>query len=388
MGVVTPHALGRQQKFFAKAESTFNTFAKPAATDALKVLKSEMSFRQDRKDRIDARQSRSVLERITGRKECTWSLDKYVLPNGSAGTAPDDGPLWKALLGVETVNGGSSVVYTPSASQTALGSLTLQRHMSDVVQEAVTGAWVESATVKMSGGDEPKVTFSGGAADHVHTGAAVLEVIANAGAADITLTLATVANVQIGSIVAVGADDNSSAGYQITSVNTATGVCGVSPVLAVGAADEANVLPFAPSETTAGSPIAGTLGSITIDSVSALITDAEVTIKNNIKPITDEAFEDNASDYVCGYREVTGVLGLRGRRDFFIHVGKSKLFGAKDLVIICGSTAGARLKIDIDYAEFEFSPVDVPESDEVMFKIPFKALGNSAGENEVSVTFY
>jgi hypothetical protein len=387
MGVATGHALGRNQKFFAKAETTFGTFIKPSATEAMKVLKSEFKFDQKRSDRMDARSSRSVLERITGRKEVSWSVEMYALPSGAAGTAPDSNALWKALLGVETVNASTSVVYTGSATQTAMGSVTLLRHLNDVVQESIIGATVESATIKLSGGSEPRVTFEGFGADHVHTGASTLGAQASSGASSITLTAATIGNIGVGSIIQVGSDTNSSAGYEVTTVNTSTYVCGISPVMGSTVSNGSTVLPFAPSETTAGSPISGTLGSLTVDATALLITEAEITIKNNHKPVNDEAFTALVTDYIPGFREVTGKVTVRGRRDFFIHLGNRKLFTTKDLQLICGTTAGSKLKIDLDFAEFEFSPVDIPESEEAMFEIPFKALGSS-GEDEITVTWF
>lgn len=382
MGVATPHAVGRNQKFFAKAETTFATFAKPAATNALKVLKSEMSFKQERKDRMDARSSRSVLERITGKQEVTWSVEKYILPSGSAGTAPDDGDIWKNLLGVETVNASTSVVYTPSASQSALGSLSLVRHFNDVVMEALAGAVCESASVKLSGGDEPKVTFEGFAAKHIHTGYSTTSGALSGGESSISIQSADVYNFENGSVIQVGTSTN----HEVTSgggTSTLTLGTTISGAQSSGVA----VAPYVPSETTAGSPIAGVLGSLTVDGTALLISSAEVNIKNNHKQVNDEAFYAYTTDYVPGFREVTGSLTVRARRDFVLYLGKRKAFTTRDLQLICGTTSGAKFKIDIDYAEFEFSALEAPEAEEVTFTLPFKALGSS-GEDEITVTFF
>ena len=87
MGSTQDHALGRNRAFFAKVESTYGTFVKPAATDAAKVLNCSFDFKQERKNRMDSRAVRAHYERITGRKEVSWSVDSYLIPSGSGSCA-------------------------------------------------------------------------------------------------------------------------------------------------------------------------------------------------------------------------------------------------------------------------------------------------------------
>ena len=57
----------------------------------MKVLSAPMEFGQERTPRNDSRQTRSLLERITRGKTVSWSVQKYLIPNGSLGVQPDLG---------------------------------------------------------------------------------------------------------------------------------------------------------------------------------------------------------------------------------------------------------------------------------------------------------
>lgn len=383
MGQTTPHVLGRSTRYYAKAESTFGTFLKPTATDAVKALKMSIDHKQERKDRMDSRQSRSVLERITGRKQASWSMERYVTPSGSLGTAPDEGVLLKAAMGVETVNSSTSVVYTPTASQSVRGSLSLVREMPSIYMESLAGAWVEKATLKVSGSEEPKWTFEGGASVHAGSGYSTLNGALSGGETTVVVHDPVY---DVNSIVKVGTSDNSGAGHQVTAVSADGLTLTVTPAVSGAQSDTSAVVPYVPAETTAGNPINSIEGSMLVDSVSVPITGFEITVSNNDKPVGDEAFSAVVSDYIPGFRDVVGSIMIRGRRDLFVYWAKRKLFTARDLQVTCGGTAGKKLRVDVDFAEFEFAPHEVPESEESTFQIPFKGLGSS-GEDDVAFTY-
>jgi hypothetical protein len=382
MGVAIPHALGREQRFYAKPETTFATAVTPASGDAVKVLSTKVSFKQDRKDRMDTRQTRSLLERITGKQAVTWEAEMYVLPSGSAGTAPDCHDLFKAATGTETTNSGTSVVYTLASTQTALGSLTLERELSSTFSQKLAGAYVEQMTLKQQGGDPPMLTFSGGAATEVLTGYSTLNGSLSGGETNITIQSADVSLFANGSIIKVG----TSTGHTVTA-GGGTSSLTVSPAISGSQSNGAAVIPYVPTETTAGVPIAGIVGSFTIDSGSVPITAFEVTLKNGLKAVSNEAFDaTGATDYIVGHRNVAGSISIRVRRDLVLYIAKRKLFTTRALVITSGSVAGKELVTSIPYAEFDFSDIEVPNADEATIQLPFTALGSS-GEDEISFTW-
>ena len=397
MGVSQLHALGRNRKFYVNEETTYidsenvaTDFVKPAGTDAAVVLNASFTPAQERKVRDDARASRSALEQITGKKSATWSVESYVLPNGSAGTAPDLGPLFKGAMGTETVSGGTRVTYSLNTNQD-LGSFSLTQFFNETFMETLTGCYVNSMTISVAGGEEPKVTFEGESsglyiptttspsAAQLTAGESTATVDGSGTGTSFDVHAGEGENFKPGSVISVGSDTD----LVVTAVSNDT----ITVDSSITFTDDDEVKPFAPTETVAGSPIAGILGSLTLAGNSLPITSFEVTVANNNKGISDEAFVAGTSDYVPGFRDVTGSLSIRCRRDLAIEIGKRLDFGTQAIVVTCGDTAGKKLIIEIDDAEFEVAAVDTPQSDEVVVPMNFRALATSAGEDEIVIKF-
>lgn len=380
MGVTQQHALGRNRKFFAKTESAFGTFIKPTATDAAKMLSSKIELAIAREARMDSRQTRSILERYTGLKTVKWSCEGYVIPSGTAGTPPNIHALLKAAMGGYTNTPSTSDVYSLADSQSALGSLSIVHHYPDVVMEAASGCWVEQVKFSGAGANPPKVAFEGEGIEHHLTGTSTC----SGATSGSTVTPADgVAGFSVGSVLQIGASTNTGAGHKVTAVGSTTLTVEGTPAGSDGDA----IIPFTPTETTAGSPVAGISGSVTIGGSSLPITAFEVVLKNGIKPVNDEAFASAATDYIVGWRSVTGSLTVRARKDQIIRMGTRKSFSSAPLVVLTlGAVAGKRCKLEIS-AEFDISALEVPESDEATVTLPFTALG-LLGADEFTVTFY
>jgi len=397
MGVSQLHALGRNRKFYVNEETTYidsenvaTAFVKPAGTDAAVVLNASFTPAQERKVRDDARASRSALEQITGKKSATWSVESYVLPSGTAGTAPDLGPLFKGAMGTETVSGGTRVTYSLNTNQD-LGSFSLTQFFNETFMETLTGCYVNSMTISVAGGEEPKVTFEGESsglyiptttspsAAQLTAGESTATVDGSGTGTSFDVHAGEGENFKPGSVISVGTDTD----LVVTAVSNDT----ITVDSSITFTDDDEVKPFAPTETVAGSPIAGILGSLTLAGNSLPITSFEVTVANNNKGIADEAFVAGTSDYVPGFRDVTGSLSIRCRRDLAIEIGKRLDFGTQAIVVTCGDTAGKKLIVEIDDAEFEVAAVDTPQSDEVVVPMTFRALATSAGEDEIVIKF-
>ena len=107
-----------------------------------------------------------------------------------------------------------------------------------------------------------------------------------------------------------------------------------------------------------------------------------------MKPIGDEAFASTVTDFIPGFRDVTGTLQVRCAKDQALEIGKRKGFSARDLQIVSGSGTGNVITIDMDQIEFGFSSLSIPESEEVMIDLPFVALAQDASSNdEITITF-
>lgn len=373
MGLTQAHALGERGIVFASTQTSLADFtAKPTTGDAFKILKMEISHEPARKPRMDNKQTRSLLEQITGKTTASWSLDKYLLPSGTGGTPPDDDLLWTAVMGA-----GAAGVYTLTNSQT-VDILRLDRELSGVMGQVAFGSIVDEMTLTVTGGDDAKLKFGGPCVARVHTGTSTLN--GDVTTAEIIVQSADAQNFDVGSLISVGSTDN----LMIIGADRATATFTVDTT--VTELDGSVVKPYVPTETTAGVPLTSLSGFLKLDGTNMPITGFDVTVKNNHKPIMDEAFQDLMSDVIVQDRMVTGNFTVRARKDLIVEIGNRAAFATRDISVRIGQTAGSILTIDFDYAEIGFAPEEVPEVGEAMIKLPFTALGSS-GEDEATFTF-
>lgn len=409
MGVSQLHALGRNRKFYMVNETTYGTFQEPdgsqITTGALvgsagdyftdRAINVTMTPGQERTPREDSRQTRSHVELITGKKSGTWSVEAYAMPSGTAGNAGPLRALYALALGKETI-AASTVTYSLAASLADynLKSLTLIQFFNDTFMEALTGCYVNTMTLSVSGGDQPKVTFDGeSSGTYIPTSSSSTQ-----GNATAQVTSATGSgtsfdvnegegrNFSVGSVISVG-------GGAAVKVDAVTiGGPGSDDTIDVDSSVSwtlgDSVVPSVPSQTLVGTPIAGILGSLTLDGTAVPIVSFDVSVANNNKGISDEAFVAGTSDYIPGFRDVTGTVTVRCSRDLAIQVGKRLSFESQPIVVTCGDTAGSKLEISVPQAEFEVTGVDTPTADEVMISMPFRGLSSAeTAEDEITVTF-
>lgn len=396
MSCVQRHALGRELRAYVKAETVCGTYIAPLDEDAIKVLSTTIDWKQERVFREDSRQTRSHITRVTRKKEVAWSIEKNLLPSGiSAATVIDDFELFAAAMGAET--DGASIVFSHTAVQT-VPTLSITREASSVVSEAIYGAWVEDMSISVPGGEEAKVTFGGGAFDSIQTGFADLETALTGGESAFEVLAAEGENFVAGSVVMVG----DSGPHVVTAVTPGTPnytiAIGVETIVGVQA-QYADIIPYVPDELLqVVDPIAGIIGSLSItpdgsDGVAhpeiadLPVTSFDVALKNNIKPIADEAFRAAVTDIIPGFREITGTISVRARRDMIVHLARRKNFQVHDVLVTIGDTAGSRVKIALPTVEFDSTTLDIPASEEGTINLPFVALATVAGEDEMTITF-
>lgn len=417
MGFVNPQLLAGDQRVFVVPETVYATFEEPIsdAGRELKVLSCKIENTTERKYRSDNRSTRSFLEQITGKETNTWEIKTYVMGSGSSDVAPDV----KTLLtcGVGPQGGGSSdaITYTLSAAQTALPSFSLTQYFGAAeatygeFMHSLSGCWVNEVTLEASGGEPPTWTFSGGGSAYVMTGRGTLD--GTAPASDTVKVASDYYDMfYVGSVVQVGTNKGASLdGFRVSAKSDTARTLTLKDVvddtaavlLSAAASDGVVIAPFVPTDTTAGSPIPGTLGSIALTSANSNISAAygnsgdlpvtafKMTLNNNIKAWDDLAFTANVGDYVSGFREISGEITFRARRDLLNILGQRKKFYAHDLVITIGDTTGAKIQLELDI-EMRFSPLTIPDvgegpASEVMVTVPWVAIADSA-ESELVIT--
>lgn len=384
MGQEQLHGLGYNQQYYAEVESTYATFVRPTATGAFNALSVSIERKQAQRPRRDNRGVRGDYELVLGDREVTWSVKGLVIPSGTAGTAPDMGALYMLAMGASANSPATSETYSHSSTQGAHGSITLHR-WSDVLMEAATGCFCEDFKIAISGSDEPTVEFSGIAASYVMTGCSTL-----AAAMVATDQMNVVDNessaFMTNSIVQIGADTNSGVGYLISDDSDPFTIQS-----SISASNGADVLPYAPTPTLAGSPANGISGSFSLDATTIVpVTAFEYNVKNNMNAHR-YALNPTVGDYTEGYREVTGSITIKLRRDQVHHLGRrlNAITTARDIAVVIGDTAGSICTINVDRARFDGSAINFPDSgEEADVQIPWRALASARTTNNESTIVF
>ncbi len=377
------HLSGYEEQFYITLESTFGVLAKPAGTDAIRIIESSFDTAQERVNREDKRNSRSASGRITRKKTCGFSLSMYILPSGVAGTPPDVSQALEALFGTYTNTPGTSDVYT--LARDIDKSFSLHRIVGDGLAETLTGCVINEMKFSLSGEEEAKLEITGEGKEWVTTTPTTLD--GDVAAAATSFTVVDDYAIEVGSVVQIGADDNGGAGYEVTAYNETTKVATISAVL-VGASDGDAVVPFFPTAVTAGEPLGCFPGTISIDGDTICFTEMEVTINNNFSMKNDCFGYESAIGYVgTARREVTFSGTTYFSNDNNKLKAKSASFNDVPIIITVGDTAGDRLILNMPEAELNIIPIEIPTEEEVTMSIEGVALAKTTLETEISATF-
>jgi len=380
MGLNNTHALGRSERFYVVDEVTPGTQVKPAAANYMVVTKSGIGLEQTNDVRTDKRDTRSALERVPGKSSAPFTAECFLIPSGTAGTPPDAHSLIKAAFGSYANTPATSDVYSLSASQ-SMPTVSAYSLLNDILSVASKGVWIDSLNIAFSGGDKPKLKFDGAGMGHMLTATSTLNGAPSG--ADITVQTGDGIKFSVGSIVKVSADDNSGAGFKVLSIVGDVLTLEGSPTALTGA----DVIPFLPvGYDGVGTPVSGISGCLSVDGSSLPITGFDCTIKNGYKVIDDEACQEFPTDAIPGFREVSGTVSFRARKDLLIYLANAKEHTQLQFVATMGSGAGKTVTLTMPIIEMDFTGIDIPEADEVVLSLPYVALGSS-GEDEATLSF-
>jgi len=343
-----------------------------------------MTFAQERLQRDDSTGLRSVQNnKFSGRKSAEWRVNKYIIPSGVAGTEPDDGELWQALMGDVTI---ASATVTYSLDDDDLQTLTMYL-FGGHFEQGLVGCGVQSATISLSGTDFSTVEFTGVAKDHIWAG--VGELTTNIVSGAVAMVVKNRDLISTGAIVRIGSNTNSVTGFRVTA-KTANSTITFTPACNTNQATGASVEPHNFTQTTAGTGLHGIAGSITLAGAAVTITGATVNIENGIEVRNDEYGSSSPTEIVyTGRRVVSGTLELFMPKSVFKYYGQMARFVETAVVLTAGDTAGLKMLITMTQTEFEIPAISVPEGSEgeVSMTVAFQALATSSGQNEITIAF-
>jgi len=321
--------------------------------------------------------SLDVLERFQDQMGAgTWSVPMYLRPSGTAGTAPMGNTLIESLMGVETVDSGTSVTYEQATTKP---SFTLWIKKSHTVFFA-SGACAEAGKLNFTNKGGSKFEISGG---FMQMGWAGTDVLASA-ASTVAVTVTNAKLFTAGAYVAFGADNNTGAGYQIASINYTTNVLTMGE--AITADSGAVVAGYLPTLTAVGTVLENKNLAITFDGVAKNLKSLSVDINSPVAWQTDEITTTGyVTEYIEDRRNIKLSVDVLFREQDMSYFYDATQNTKVSVIAVNSVGAGNICTINLPYCELEVPSVST-SMPTVSLSIAGMALG-SAGEDSATIVF-
>ena len=392
---------GSQTIIYTQIEDTYGTPRHPSGGRTMYTISENLEGAEERELRPDRSGNADHQERYIGRKSASWEITKLVLPNGTAGTQPDDAHLWQVGCGAASV-GGTAVEYQLATLHNT--SLTIRRGIRSGVgasgqadfQDHVIGAIcnrVEVTWGQQGNNGLAQVVFAGESKEYGHTGNTSIKVTGageTIGAGTTGVSLDQVLAVSPHSAILIGGDTGGGSGILVDTANYTSGRISWSETLDSTHSHGDVVKPYNPTASTSGSPIHARLGQLSIDGGSTTIKHmgGRVTMEDNRSLLNEEVGSDSATQVIrTDRRNTTFALDFIMKADETWMLGDVRRNQQKDIEITIGDVSGERLMMILPVAEFDFTPADIPEQE--VARISLEGLGlQSNGNDSVKYKFF
>jgi len=372
--------IGSVEQLYISPETSFGVFKAPIGDDAVRIISDGFTVSQERVNRKDKRNSRSISARISRKKTAEFTLSMYMLPSGTAGAPPDVHYALKAVFG-DYANSAGADTYT--LDRDINESYTISRILGEDLGESFTGSVFNEIKIKFAGEDEVMIELGGFSKEWIRTTPTAIT-------SDTTTSADFVVDdtnsIEVGSIVKIGSDDNSGAGFEIINyvVATKTATIGATESFTLGDA----VVPFFADATTTGDPLGCFPGSISLDGTSFCFSDFEITLTNNIQMRNNCFGSESATGYsATSFREVTFTGTLYMDSNNLNLPSISEGFSSQAIVVTAGSVAGRISTVTMPTAELNLVSYEIPEEEEVTYSIEGQALAPNTAESEINMVF-
>lgn len=262
MATVLPNiiALDQDTTFFIKQETTYAVEVKPAAGNYVRIFAGGIP-QQNRGfiENPEAINSLSKTTRIPGRLDPgQLQVRCLIKPRGSLGTEPECTDVLLAAFGRKTVTGSTSVEYFLDLANGVLPFFTIwikkghtvYRALGSIVSEA---RWPLKADNSQDALCQIQATFL--FARMLKTGTdEAAETIG--GTPQATLEVKDASKFDVGGYLVVGGDDNSGAGYEISSIDYDANELTLGTSIANVTTDDL-IEPWIPTGSAVGTPVHG-----------------------------------------------------------------------------------------------------------------------------------
>lgn len=376
--------IARQQTVFAVLETTPGVLAFPTASTPQIIAAGfpDMDQTPTFTDSEEIKYTRDLLQQFQDMCPAgTFSIPLYARPSGALGTPPCGDVIFQSLLGVKTVNAGTSVVYTPGITKPSFSMWFLRGNTLFFASGCVAETMKITATNK--GG--VKFNITGSFLQMGWSGRDGVATAASIGAS--TVTVYDASKYTVGAVIQdITAADSSTNGYTVTAVNTTTNVLTVSPVLVKAWSISDVIQPFLPVGTTVGAPLESRKTSITLNAVSKVLVSLDLDYEDKVKMLDDEI---TTSGYPTGWvenlRKTSGTAKSHFRQNDMVQFMNG--FAGSNQPVVCtfGTVAGSILTISMTNCKMHVPNVTA-NAPVIDLAVQFAALGTN-GEDSISLTW-
>lgn len=332
------------ERVFAQVETTWGIApnssgtATVAGADYIRHTRCEMVPAGTRIASSDKTGTKSATRGAVGVRSGRWTLNQEIRPSGTAGTAPDVDPLLQAAFGqAPTIVAATSVTYALHATAIKSASIYRFRSPASVAQQLIVGAVVQELSFQFEQQANAQWTFTG-------TGLAV-------------------PNSKTFSIL---------------------------PTIPKGGLTSFPTEPASPVSN--GAPVSSLAGSVTIGGHTSLqVTSCGIRMQTSIDTPSDRLFGGGyasgpESDTLAAFLDITIVDEDTAAIDDILQNIENNV--TMDVEFVCGSTAGQRVKIQLNDVEFPDPQLDDSGRKWVLNLRGARAYStNSTAADEIKVIF-
>jgi hypothetical protein len=381
------------QRVYLVSESTFGTSPAIAAAQAVEVIGFDPGPAGDngvirpKKDRQIGRGMQA--DWVEGRvAPVPFSVTKSVMSRAAVDTVPDESVLYKAAGLTQTVNGSTSVVYTPSADPIASGfsPMTARRVFGNstaaYLGQEVYGGVIQS--LAFSGGDKELALVASGQASGSRWGGRLASVtMASAITATMSFSAEEGYNISVGQHYLVESEvvlvTAMTAGA--TSCTISRGQCSTSS--ATHTAVPAN--PHAPTITpSSGRPISEAVATFTLDSIAERVMSFGINIATGGALLPGETGSRHSQGAKFTRYDVGVNFTTALKQEQVKLIGKAGARKTCALSIVQGSTAGKVFTFAAPYCEVVAMKVPDTANDIAIVQFALRVRDDAAGSDAFS----
>lgn len=391
---------GSQVVLYAAREATYGEGRRVNGADAFLTLSESLTPAEERDVRPDRSGFSDHLSRYVGRKSAEFEVTRLLLPSGSVTTPPDDDLLWQNAFGRLSINATGLEYILATAHDWALtlragirtgggqGQADLQQHVRGAIVNSAEVAWGDQGQNGLA-----TVTFRGMAKDWGWTGnTSIGSGYVSIGTGVSTFRVSSAKQLSVGSLFYVPerANTGGGSGIMVDTINYTTGVISFSETLDGTLSSGRAIAPYNPTATTAGSPLHGRIGFLSLDASATVIDHlgGRVTLEDNRSLLNEEVGYDSASRvFRENRRNVTVSEGFILKKDEVgALLGDMERNVSQDTQVNIGDAANSTVKIIMRSVEWDMSPLDVPDQGAARLVMAGRALGTN-GNDSLKIRF-